>query len=132
MTATGHVRLSVGACVCAVMVAFTAAGCRDKDPGFQLVTLEGKVEKIEAKPDGTGEITVLYFSEKHNQEILGTGTVTKDTEIMINGALARLEDIRPGEHVRGEVRVRKKGEQKEQIALKIYVDRAQPATQPGE
>ena len=132
MTATGHVRSRVITHLCAVMVAFTAAGCRDKEPGFQLVTLEGKVDKIEAKPDGTGEITVLYFSEKNNQEILGTGTVTKDTEIMINGALARLEDIRPGEHVRGEVRVQKKGEQKEQIALKIYIDRAQPAAPPGE
>jgi hypothetical protein len=58
--------------------------------------------------------------------MLGTGTVTKTTEIMINGVVAQLRDIREGERVRGEVRIDKKGSKKERIALKIYIDRAQP------
>ena len=113
---------------CAAIVTLVLAGCRDSGPGFEVITLEGKVEKLKIEADGTGEITVLYFSEKHNQEMLGTGTITKDTEIMISGVLARLKDIRLGEHVRGEVRIQKKREKKERIALKIYIDRALPVT----
>lgn len=116
---------------CAAIIASVLAGCRDSDPGFEVITLEGKVEKLKIEADGTGEITVLYFSEKHNQEMLGTGTITKETEIMISGVLARLEDIRLGEHVRGEVRIQKKREKQERIALKIYIDRAQPVTGSG-
>ena len=128
MTTTSHVQPRWIVCVCVLTVTFAAAGCRDSDPGFEVITLQGKVEKIEVKPDGTGEITVLYFSEKHDQEMLGTGTVTKNTEIMINGVIAQLKDIREGERVRGEVRIDKKGSKKERIALKIYIDRAQPVS----
>ncbi len=130
MTLSYHVDLRrvISVLTCAVIIAPWVVGCRDSGPGFEVITLEGKVEKIKVEADGTGEITVLYFSEKHNQEMVGTGTITKETEIMISGALARLKDIRVGEHVRGEVRIQKKREKKERIALKIYIDRAQPVT----
>jgi len=116
--------------MCGSIVVSAPVGCRDNDPGFEVITLEGKVEKIDVNPDGTGEITVAYFSEKHNQEMIGTGTITKETEIMINGALAQLKDIRVGERIRGEVRIQNKGDKKNRIALKIHVDRAKPFT-PG-
>jgi len=88
-----------------------------------VITLEGKIEQIDRTTDETGEITVLYYSEKHKQDMLGAGLVTRETEIMINGAMAKLKDLREGDRVRGEVRVEGKGKQKRQIALKIYVDR---------
>ncbi len=106
------------------LLLLSATSCREKDPGFEVITLEGKVESIEVKPDGTGKITVLYYSDKQKQDMIGSGLITKNTEIMINGALAQLKDIREGEHVRGEVRIEKKGNQKTQTALKIYIDRA--------
>ncbi len=124
-------RRMISVLTCAVIVTPALVGCRGSDPGFEVITLEGKVEKVKVEADGTGEITVLYFSEKHNQEMVGTGTITKETEIMISGVLARLKDIRVGEHVRGEVRIQKKREKKERIALKIYIDRAQPVTSSG-
>lgn len=101
-------------------------GCREGEPAFELVTLEGRIEKISRTSDETGEITVSYFSEKHKQDILGTGLVTQSTEIMINGAIAKLIDLREGERVRGEVRVDKKGAERIRTALKIYVDRPKP------
>lgn len=101
-------------------------GCRDDSDKPNIMPLEGRVESIDVRPDGTGTITILYFSEKHNQEITGIGEVTKLTEIMINGAVATLRDIREGDQVRGEVRVEKRDRQKKQIALKIHVDRAIP------
>jgi len=108
-----------------LLAAFVAGGgCRKEDETYEIVQLEGKVEEIKANPDGTGEITVTYFSEKQGQETSGSGLVTKETEIVINGVLAKLQDIKKGERIRGEVRVEKKAGERRQIALKIYVDRA--------
>ena len=107
-----------------VMIA--GGGCRKKEPGFEVISLVGKVEKIERRDANTGLITVLYFSEKHGQDMTGTGEVTAETEILINGAAATLADVREGDRVRGEVRVEKKGGQKIQTALKIHIDRPKP------
>ena len=46
--------------------------------------------------------------------------------LMIGGAVAKLKDVREGEHVRGEVRVERTRRRTTRTALKIYVDRAQP------
>jgi len=128
MTEITRRRARLGACILLSASAFTGFGCKEKGPRFEIITLEGKVEKLETNPDGTGVITVGYFSEKHGQEMVGAGIVDRNTEIIINGAVARLEDVRVGEHVRGEVRIEKgdNSDSKIQTALKIYVDRAEP------
>jgi hypothetical protein len=113
-------------CVVSAVLMAGTMGCRRNDDSIRVQTLEGKVEQIRVNPDGTGEISVLYFSEKQGQEILGTGEVTRDTEILINGAVAKLSDIQVGERVRGEVRIEKKAGEKVQTALKIHVDRPRP------
>jgi hypothetical protein len=115
----------------ALALAFSSAGCREDKPDFEVITLEGRIEKISLTSDETGEITVSYYSEKQRQEIVGTGRVTKDTEIMVNGAIAKLRDLREGERVRGEVRVDRKGGDRTQTALKIYVDRPKPSGGEG-
>src|SRR3990172_4553002 len=106
-------------------------GCGEKQPQAEIISLEGKVEKIERTSDTTGKITVAYFSEKQKQEIHGTAQVTKETEIMIDGAAATLKDLREGERVRGDVRVEKKGGKKEQSVLKIQVDRPKSVPSGG-
>ncbi len=122
-----HFRLhnSIGfLCLAALMV--TCGGCKEKDPGFDIVALEGKVEKIESAGDGTGKITVVYYSEKQGQDMLGTGLVTSETEIFINGVASKLKDIREGDRVHGEVRIDKGSEPRIQTALKITIDRPKP------
>ena len=119
------VRFSSCACVAGLLV-LTWAGCRKDDPEFQVVSLDGRVEKVSAAPDGTGEVTVSYFSKKHQQDVVGKGTITKETEIMINGVLASLSDLREGDRVRGQVRIDGSGDDGRQIALKIMVDRPKP------
>ena len=113
---------------CLLLVALIhCSGCSKNDPEYEIVSLQqAKIEKIDPASDGTGEITVSYYSEKSGQQVVATGSVTKETEIMINGVIAKLEDLRVGERIRGEVRIEKKGKQKKQIALKIYVDRPKP------
>ena len=103
-------------------------GCGEKEQPAEIISLEGKIEKIERASDTTGKITVAYFSEKQKQEITGAGQVTKETEIMIDGAAATLKDLRDGDRVRGEVRVDKKGEKRVQTVLKIHVERPKSGT----
>ena len=115
-----------------LMCTFALVGCRKEQPKFEIVSLEGTVEKIERGPDNTGVITVAYYNDKQQQETLGTGKVTPETEIMINGAAATLADLRVGDRVRGQVRIEKKGEQRIQVAVKIHVDRPEPlGSDPG-
>lgn len=103
-----------------------AGGCRPDERGPEVLSLEGKIERLEVNADGTGEISVLYYSDKKQADIIGTAQVTKETEIMINGATATLADLRDGDVVRGDVRVEGKGSEKKQVALKIHVERAVP------
>ena len=119
------------ALVCVLACGVIFGGCKKNEEGPKIQSLKGKVERIKANSDGTGSITVLYFSEKQDQEITGTGLVTKETEILINGAVALLSDIREGEQVRGEVRIVKQGEERIQVALKIYIDRPKPVGGAG-
>ncbi|RME39626.1 MAG: hypothetical protein D6788_05090 [Planctomycetota bacterium] len=101
-------------------------GCRQKSPDIDIVALEGKIESIEQRSDTDGTITVVYYSEKHQQELAGRGRVTADTEITINGAQAKLADLRKGDRVRGEVRIEKKSGKRVQTVLKIHVTRPKP------
>ena len=117
--ANGQVLYAVLVCAFVVL-----PGCSKKEPAFEIVTLEGKIEEIDVTSESSGEITVLYYSEKNKQEMIRSGLVNKETEIMINGAIAKLTDLREGDRIRGEVRVDKKNKQKTPTALKIYVDRA--------
>jgi len=98
-------------------------GCGQKEQQAEIITLEGKVAKIDRTSDTAGKITVLYFSEKQKQDMTGTAQVAKETEIMIDGAAAILKDLREGDHVRGEVRVDKQGGKRVQTVVKMHVDR---------
>lgn len=105
-------------------VLFVSADCRKDEPSFEVLSLEGRIETIDLAKDGTGSVSVLYYNEKQKQDVIGVGVVTAETEIMINGALGKLSDLRAGDRIRGEVRVEGKGADRKQIAIKIRIDRA--------
>lgn len=111
-------------CLAAVLAG--CPGCKDREPESDILALDGKVEKIEIAGDDSGKITVEYYNEKQGQNTLGTGLVTKETEIIINGVASTIKDIRQGDRVHGEVRIDKKGESRVQTALKITIDRPKP------
>lgn len=102
------------------------SGCRQKEGGADVLTLRGRIEKIEpnAKDADTGRITVRYRTEKQPDEKVGHGVVTRETEIVINGALAKLADLKAGDDVRVDVRIAKGSDEPTPIVLKIRVERA--------
>ena len=105
-----------------------AGGCSDDKPSVEVLTIEGTIEQINAGSDGTGNVKVAYYSPKRQEEVVGTGLVTKETEIQINGAVATINDLRAGDRVRSEIRVEKKGANRNLVALKVCVDRATTST----
>ncbi len=98
-------------------------GCGEDKPSFEVLSLEGRIEEIDVAEK---TISVLYYNEKKKEDVIGKGRVTDETEIMINGVVAQLSDLRQGDRVRGQVRVEKKGKTQDQIAMKIHVDRPKP------
>lgn len=118
-------RKSIGvACLAATFA--VCQGCKQKDSGPDILTLKGKVDQVETADGETGTITVMYFSERQGRDVPGTGMVTKETEIMINGVVSKLSDVRLGDRVLGEVRLDKQGDRRVQTALKIVIDRPKP------
>jgi len=115
----------------APLLLFFFGGCGEKQQQAEIISLEGKIEKIERTSDNAGTITVAYFSEKQKQELTDTAQVTKETEIMIDGAAAILKDLREGERVRGEVRVEKKEGKRVKSVLKINVERPKSSPSGG-
>ena len=114
-----------------VVILVMLVGCSEDKPSVSLLSLKGKIEKIDRTSDRTGTITVQYFNEKQSKEVLGSAIVTADTEIMINGALAKLSDLREGDRIRGKVRVEKKGRQQTRTILQMRVTRAEPTPTEG-
>ena len=104
----------------AVLAVGVAGGCRQKDDAPEIVSLNGKVEKIDV---ASGLITARYYNAKRDAEIVGTGQVTAETEILINGVASRLADLRVGDRIRGEIRIVNNGEEIRRLVLKIHVDR---------
>lgn len=114
-----------------VVLAATSAivGCREPNTRVDIVSMEGRIEKIDVRPDGTGKITVVY-RDKDDRETTGVGDVTNETEIMIAGAAAKIGDLKVGDRVRGEVRMVREGRERRQLVLKILVDRAAASPAP--
>ncbi|MCH7526101.1 MAG: hypothetical protein IID39_01570 [Planctomycetes bacterium] len=111
---------------CAVVL-FVAGvgGCSDHKPSVEYRQLEGTVEKIDLV---SGLVTLRYRNPKTNEERKVEGSVTKETEILVNGKLAALKDIRIGEHVSVHGRVERIGKVRRITALKIVVNRDETVT----
>ncbi len=113
----GVVCTALGLCpLCLLM----SSGCREKLEAPKVIPLEGKVTDVDTRHN---RITLWYYNEKQGRDVSGTGEVVEETEILINGALATLADIRVGEFARGQVRVEGKGQQERRTALRIIVER---------
>jgi len=135
MNRTAYTRNEIRSIVAALAIVAamsTLPGCKDKAEGPAVFPLEGKVEKVELNsPDNSGKITVTYYNEKQRQEVTDTAQLTPETEVMVNGALGTLRDIKIGEKIRGEVRIDKKGGDRVKTVLKIRIDRAKAENKPG-
>lgn len=96
-------------------------GCSRKESN-ELITLKGRVEKVRRTTDSTGEITVRFFSDKQDKEIVGSAFVTSDTRIEKNGGPASFQDLQEGVQVNGQVRSEKADGQRKYQAVLIQIE----------
>ena len=105
-------------------------GCGKKEDSRQHLRREGIIERIDLD---RSEVTLRYYSEKHKIETTVTGKATPETEILINGVLSSLDQLRVGERVSVIGWVRGHGDRREVVAVSINVERAETIRrQPGE
>ena len=112
-----------------IMLALATFGCREKSPSSEVIPLEGRVENVDTV---ARTITATYRSPKRDEDIVGTAEVTPETEILVNGVISTLADVKVGDRIRGEVRVEGHGEQKKMFILKINVERPKTLKGPGQ
>ncbi len=112
----------VWATVLILLLSLTPVGCGRKDAGRKHRRLEGTIEQID---QANSQVTLVYYSEKHNTEVSVTGQVTPETEIFINGALSSLHDLREGERVTVIGWVQGHGGDRTVVAVTVTVQRAE-------
>jgi hypothetical protein len=103
-------------------------GC-GKEP--EQVTYEPIVGRVVDVDKGTGTVRVEFYSLKHQEMRRQEGKLAPDAEILIDGAIGRMEDVRLGEEVRLEGRVERHGDEKRFVAIKVHVDRKKNDTAPA-
>lgn len=114
--------------LCLVPALTLALGCGKGKPERKYYTLKGTAEQIDVD---TGEVSMRAYIEKQQQWRVFTGQATDQTEVMVNGRQAKLEDIRPGDE--GEVVGYMEGEgfNKRLVATKISITREEEFSTSG-
>lgn len=100
-------------------------GCSKKN-SEESITLKGRIEKIRRISDSSGEITVKFFNEKQNKEVVGTAFYGADTRIEKNGTPATFQDLQEGIQVTGQVRSQREGGQRKYKAVLIKIEPPSP------
>jgi hypothetical protein len=99
-----------------------SVACRPMEPPPTVLGIEGIIEQLRRLPDGSVEIT-LVFSDRHGMAIRGVGTLTSETEVMINGIAAGAEQFRVGERIRGYVRIDRMDGERKLVAMRLHAER---------
>ncbi len=110
-------------------------GCREQRSEPKISTIKGAAESID---EATGKVAMRFIQKKNKMEITVEGTVTPQTEILINGRIAKLGEIKIGEQVTVTGYEDKEKARKRFIATRIVVERSewtratsQPASSPA-
>ncbi|HRX85056.1 MAG TPA: hypothetical protein P5572_08565 [Phycisphaerae bacterium] len=103
-------------------------GCPEKSESSMVKELAGTVEEIDLPHH---RVKVKAYLEKHGTYETFTVNVNDETEILINGSLASLEDVREGERAEGRVRVTRTDDRTELTALAVNIDRGEVLAAPG-
>ncbi|HPD28934.1 MAG TPA: hypothetical protein PLL20_02985 [Phycisphaerae bacterium] len=105
--------------------ALLAGGCGEDSELPEYDQISGKVTRIEKT---SGEVSMSYFSEKHRKPVEIHGRLSPEAEIFIDGVTASLDDVRIGDRVKVLGRVEKREGERNLVALKVEIDRREPAT----
>lgn len=107
----------------AVMAAgllITLPSCSKDDDEPEFRQLEGTAEKLNLD---TGQVALRFFHKKSGSEQIIEGIVNDQTEVLINGRVAELKDIRLKERVKVTGYRKGKGSDVQMVAVKVEIER---------
>lgn len=108
------------------------AGCPNRGESTTVREVVGTIEEIDLQ---NKRVKVKAYLEKHETYETFLVHVTNETEILINGSLATLNDVKEGERAEGRVRVNRSEGRTELTALAVSIERgevlAAPSAEPG-
>lgn len=112
------------AAVCLVALVATSfsltAGCRKSSNKRKHRTIQGTALRID---EATGQVSMRFFHDDTNQYRTVEGIVTPETEILINGRVAQLGEVRVNDEVVVTGYVEKDGLSRRVVATKVRVQR---------
>jgi hypothetical protein len=125
------IRTGTMVAMAAGLLAFGACGHKNTEPEHR--TIEGVAESIDPS---SNQVSMRWYNPRKQVDMKVVGTVTDQTEILINGRVARLEDIKLGEKVKVTGRIMKDSGSPQLIATRIEVTRESsptsvPSTRPA-
>ncbi|GJM27039.1 MAG: hypothetical protein DHS20C16_34540 [Phycisphaerae bacterium] len=102
-------------------------GCSEEKKKTHIEEVTGTIESI-----GNKVVAVRTYSKKHNKELTYKVEVDNETEILINGSIASIKDLKVGETAFGSVRIVEKDDDTKVItAVKVRVERAEVLKAPS-
>lgn len=104
------------------------SGCREEREKISIREVVGTIEEIDLNRQ---QVKVRAYIEKHETYDTFTVEVTPDTEILINGSLATLADVRVGERAEGTVEVARRDGATVLTARAVTIERGEVLTAPG-
>jgi hypothetical protein len=96
------------------------AGCGQDESRRKNRTIKGTAENID---EATGRVAMNWYNRKKQIEMKIEGIVTPQTEILINGRVAQLNEIKVGEPVLVTGYEERDGERRKLVATKIEIER---------
>lgn len=108
--------------------AMLLSGCTEEKRKSRELDVTGTVESVDL---ANRTVEVSTFIEKLGSEQKFSVRVTPDTEILIDGALAKLEDVRVGERARGDISVETEGNKKVYVAIQVSIERGETIVSPA-
>ncbi|HOW69054.1 MAG TPA: hypothetical protein PKY77_00520 [Phycisphaerae bacterium] len=119
-----------GLCLLALAMVFSAllTGCGKKDEEPKVGTRSGKVASYDK---ATGVVQMKVFDPDRKEEVTVPGILGPQVEVIINGAVATLDDVRIDDKVKVTgTKVKEDGKRKF-IVKKVEVERPMADTQPS-
>jgi hypothetical protein len=107
----------------------TLPGCSKDDDEPEFRQLEGTAEKLNLD---TGQVALRFFHQKSGTEQVIEGIVNDQTEVLINGRVAKLKDIRLKERVKVTGYRKGKGADAQMVAVKVEIERPEWIATGGE
>jgi hypothetical protein len=124
----GSMKYCFFAVVCLALQGMILTGCKERKEERTYRNISGIARAVNLE---TGEVAMDFLHPKKGDKLELRGTVTQDTEIIIDGRIAKLEDVKIGEGVEVTGYVTGEGPDQKLVVTKVTIERPVPIKTGG-